>query len=338
MLESRGPEVGRLGQSARPLLNDEYFVAEEGNASCKESHLLANCPNRMLRTKQILSDLVDLRKYLLPSFLRPCAQIPTSHFSSLSPFSHQSTAYLSGLRGVASVIVFIYHFAHGSYPGIDHAYGDSNSNRSIFQLPIVRLFYSAEAMVALFFLISGYSLSHRCMIHIRARNADRAYAVVSSLAFRRAMRLYLPALASSLFAYLAQRAGWMPDKGLPDNFVPGLASDTRLYIQYLGNITSVWTWEANLDGLWYNPHLWTIPVEFRCSMVLFLLINTTARFTTQTRLLVDIILIAYCMLGRRWDLALFIMGKLLAELSAINEETSELEYTKIEGEESVQRT
>lgn len=334
MLAARGLQPDRLEQSARRLLSDdddgeECFVVDgvdEEKGSGEESHG-RTC---RIRIKQISSKLASLGQYVLPSFLRPCAPVPTRPPPS-------STAHLSGLRGVASVVVFIYHFAHGSYPGMDHAYGDDGGNHSIFQLPVVRLVYSAEAMVALFFLVSGCSLSHRGVRHVRARNPDRACAVVSSLAFRRPMRLYLPALASSFVAYLAQRAGWMPAKGLPASFVPGLAGDTRLYVGYLGSVTSVWSWEVDFDGLWYNPHLWTIPVEFRCSMMLFLLISTTARCGTKTRLLIDLVLIAYCILGRRWDLALFIMGKLLAELSAMHEERSELKRMKIGGDAPVPR-
>ena len=245
--------------------------------------------------------------------------------TSSSPvlFQHQSkTAYLSGLRGFASVVVFIFHFAHGSYPGMDYAYGDTNNdnenNESILQLPFIRIFYAAEAMVALFFVISGYVLSQRCVAHVRRGQVGEAFATVSSLTFRRGIRLYLPALVSSFISYITQRGGWMPIKGLPKGYVSNFKGDSRLYIGYVGRLLGVWKWDVELDvGWWYNPQLWTVPVEFRSSMVLFLLISATGRCRTWVRLVVDTGVVVQCMLVFRWDVALFVSGKIIAELQAV---------------------
>ena len=89
---------------------------------------------------------------------------------------------------------------------MDYAYGDGN-HHSFFQLPFVRLFYAAEAMVAVFFVVSGYVLSHRCVRHARSGDYGVCFRILSSLALRRVFRLFLPAIAASFLAYLAQRAG-----------------------------------------------------------------------------------------------------------------------------------
>ena len=83
---------------------------------------------------------------------------------------------------------------------------------------------------------------------------------------------------------------------------------------------------ADGRGWWYNPQSWSIAVEFRCSMVLFLLILATIRSRPTIRILIDATFATQCMLMWRWDVSLFIVGKLLAELEAIkagNEERQE---------------
>ena len=233
------------------------------------------------------------------------------------------------------MIVFIFHFIHGSYPGVDHAYGDGDQNQSILQLPIIRLFYAAEATVALFFAISGYVLSYGCVTQIRAGDFEKAGAVVSSLALRRAIRLFLPAVGSSFGAFLAQRAGWMPVRGLPQEYTSTVMGDTRMYLRYLGHLLDVWTWDVDLEGWWYNPQLWTVPVEFRCSMVLFLVLITTGRCRTSIRVVLDGALVMFCFLTSRWDMALFGAGTLLAELQVMREENqSETEKEYIETKDS----
>ena len=67
----------------------------------------------------------------------------------------------------------------------------------------------------------------------------------------------------------------------------------------------------------YDVHLWTIPVEFRCSMFLFLVIVGTGRLQTKMRFLVvgGVFYLVYR--NSRWDMALFLCGMLIAEMDHI---------------------
>ncbi|KAI4099136.1 MAG: hypothetical protein L6R37_006092 [Teloschistes peruensis] len=189
-------------------------------------------------------------------------------------------------------------------------------NNHILQLPVIRLCYGAEAAVAVFFVLSGYTLSRQPIAAISSGDLGKANVVLSSLVLRGGLRLFGPAVMASLLAYLAQRAGWMPDKGLPSGYVRDIWNDSKLYLAYLGTLFDIWTWEIDLavGEWWFNPHLWTVPVEFRCSMVVFLLTTGTQRCTAGVRLAAEVVLITQSMWVWRWDVLAFAAGTLVAEL------------------------
>lgn len=64
-------------------------------------------------------------------------------------------------------------------------------------------------------------------------------------------------------------------------------------------------------------HLWTIPVEFRCSLYLFLVLIGTARLQTKFRLLVVGGVMWFVYTHSRWEMLLFLCGMVLAELDLI---------------------
>lgn len=67
----------------------------------------------------------------------------------------------------------------------------------------------------------------------------------------------------------------------------------------------------------YDFHLWTIPIEFRCSLYLFIVILGTSRLQTKWRFAVlgGCILFTYDHV--RWDLLLFLLGMGIAEIDQI---------------------
>jgi hypothetical protein len=87
---------------------------------------------------------------LIPSFLA-CPSPKTE--TTIRP-----TAWLDGLRGWASLIVFSFHFIHAYHKWHSLGYGFED-NWLLVELPFIRLFYSGEAMVYVFFIVSGYSLA-----------------------------------------------------------------------------------------------------------------------------------------------------------------------------------
>ncbi|KAI1803180.1 acyltransferase family-domain-containing protein [Daldinia bambusicola] len=253
--------------------------------------------------------------FMRPSFLAKRAPTEESEKANaaLSSRKPHSTEYLDGVRGVASLVVFILHWTHIPYPSVNSGWGYKD-NTSFWLLPFVRIIYSGAAMVSVFFVVSGFVLSHRFVQRMHRQEYAELFSGLTSLTFRRAFRLFLPAFASSTMAFACAYLGVIdiPKKVDGKPFEHGLTS----YLEYLDMESNPWEWTPDFSGF-YNPQLWSIAVEFRGSMVVFLLIVGLAKTRTAIRLIVEGLLMVHCFGHKRWDLALFISGMALAEIEVI---------------------
>ncbi|RYO98435.1 hypothetical protein DL766_009732 [Monosporascus sp. MC13-8B] len=251
--------------------------------------------------------------FLRPSFLRKQPSSADASFSEKSSPAKSRTEYLDGIRGAASLVVFSLHWSHVHYPSVNSGWGYKDKT-SLLLLPFVRLIYSGAAMVAVFFVVSGFVLSHRFIQRMHRHEYPELLAGLSSITFRRAFRLFLPAFASSLMTYVCADLGIIsvPNKVDGKPFEHGLTS----YLEFLDLESNPWDWNADFFGF-YNPQLWSIAVEFRGSMVVFLLVAGLARTCAAARLTVESFLVIHCFGHKRWDIALFIAGMLLAELEVM---------------------
>lgn len=266
--------------------------------------------------KVLLHLLHQLLIFVIPSFLkRSPGSISLSEKAPLPVISQKkhSTEYLDGVRGLASFVVFIFHWTHIQFPGVNSGY-EHQKNSSTWQLPIIRFVYSGAAMVSVFFVVSGYVLTHRFAQKMHRHEFDSLYSGLTSLTFRRAIRLFLPALASCMLAYVCASLGIIP---IPKRvggkkFQHGLPA----LLKYLDLESTPWTWDAYMKGF-YNPQLWSISLEFRGSMVVFLVALGLARSRTSVRLLVQFLLTVHAFGHKRWDVALFVAGMSVAELDVL---------------------
>jgi peptidoglycan/LPS O-acetylase OafA/YrhL len=85
------------------------------------------------------------------------------------------------------------------------------------------------------------------------------------------------------------------------------------------DLFKLWAWDISFKG-WYAPQLWTIPLEFKCSMVLFMVLLATARCTVFCRMAIEVSLMLYLFYVDRWDVATFIAGMFIAEINIIHDE------------------
>ncbi|KAI1105650.1 acyltransferase family-domain-containing protein [Jackrogersella minutella] len=251
--------------------------------------------------------------FMRPSFLGKRSPTSESSEKPSAPRNPRSTEYLDGVRGVASLIVFILHWTHIPYPSVNSGWGYKD-HRSFWLLPFIRIIYSGAAMVSVFFVVSGFVLSHRFVQRMHRRDGTELLAGLTSLTFRRAIRLFLPAFASSTMAFICACLGIVnvPKKVDGKPFVHSLSS----YLEYLDMESNPWDWTADFSGF-YNPQLWSIAVEFRGSMVVFILVVGLAKTRTSIRLATEGLIMAHCFGHRRWDVALFIAGMMLAELEVL---------------------
>lgn len=157
-----------------------------------------------LRQYSFLQILQAVSLFLLPSFARRTADPKGGKV----PVRISSHAHLDGLRGVAALFVF---FFHSSYVYFDvragFASGRDGEYMSPLRLPFLRLLYSGDAMVSVFYLISGFVLSIKPIRLMHAGTFDELFLAVSSGGFRRGVRLFFPCLVSTFIVMICIRIG-----------------------------------------------------------------------------------------------------------------------------------
>lgn len=138
---------------------------------------------------------------------------------------------LDGLRGIACLLVFNYHFLWPWTPAIMLGYGAlppraPEPYESWISYPILCLLNRGRPMVAIFFAISGYVLCRHILRAIHEKRVEAAYQALSSSVFRRAFRLYLPpTISMAIVAVLAQTGAFRSEfavyKGPDSKYING---------------------------------------------------------------------------------------------------------------------
>ena len=246
-----------------------------------------------------------------------------------------STSYLDGLRGFAALLVYIQHhqiIAHLSYPENStdifyNAFGYRNQYYFAC-LPFIRIFFSGgNFAVATFFVISGYALSAKPLALIHRKEFENLGDVLASAIFRRWMRLYLPVALTTL-AYITTLhlfRIWMP---FPPK-MPTYGWDLLRWTWLFRNFSLVWahyTGPGSEATFAYNIHLWSIPIEFRGSLVIYTTVMALSRCRRNLRPLIAIVIAWYFLYfvvdGHQGGAfyAMFVSGLLLCELDLLSAE------------------
>ncbi|KAK7413520.1 hypothetical protein QQX98_007597 [Neonectria punicea] len=283
------------------------------------SYLLA--PAEYLRSMRWRVIFVRLAWFFVPSFLQG-----RSMREQIRPTKMAPTAYLDGMRGLAALFVYFCHYSYQSFI-IAKGWGCNDSHYDILKLPFLRLWYQGPPAVCVFFVISGYALSYRPLKFIRSRNTTDFSTTMSSLVFRRFIRLFLPTAISTFMIVCLIRMGvyeWTRDFAMDRAYMKNIVEPhpKRMedgYAQFrhwagdMFYFVHVFGWKPHGGSTNYDVHLWTIPVEFRCSLYLFLVIVATARLRTIYRFffLTTVTLVTYR--NSRWELVMFFFGMALAE-------------------------
>lgn len=246
----------------------------------------------------------NMLRSLVPSFVTDAVWPEHRQSWKLHP-----TSYLDGLRGIASVVVFICHYTEENHPSLIPSYGlnPDHSPSSWIQLPFIRIIFSGRPMVHIFFVISGFVLSYKPVKSIHSRNLDRCYSILSSSAFRRPIRLFGPCVVSTFLIMLMVQYGWLytPFPTVTEQF---WAWKTAVF----HSITWPWEWDRDLRP-GYDVHLWTIPIEFAHSMLLFMVILMLSRVRQRVRQSAVVLLMVYFLCCGKWAAFEFITGLFLAE-------------------------
>jgi peptidoglycan/LPS O-acetylase OafA/YrhL len=260
---------------------------------------------------------VAYRLYLafLPSYVRNQLQ-----GRSKEPQKIHATTYLNGFRGVMSFLVFVRHFLLPWFPNIDHGFGQEVGDESLFQLPIVRILYSGPN-VPVFLIVSGYIMSLKPIRLSKEGKLSLAWESLASSTFRRAFRIFPLPLFSSFIVMLMVQLGMFdyPYVTLPGHIPTHpqrLENVLQQFLDWLNfafyDLTNPWTWSTHLPFV-YGAHLWTIPLQFRCSLVLFIALLGLLSLYRPSRTIILLGLIVFSLPHGRWDIALYLGGMGLAE-------------------------
>lgn len=269
--------------------------------------------------------------HLIPSFLRRPSHSP----SAAKPL--HVTSYLDGLRGIAALCVVGHHATLIFLPHLKMAYGFMGGNRAFVQLPLVRLVTSGEAAVGIFFVISGYALSYKPirLIH-EGRTAGLGETLASSV-FRRWFRLYLPICVSTFFAALMTYAGMFK----PVNFDEGPVqrpSLTEQLLHWFSELRAMTDPFGLTVGPTYDPNLWTLPREFRASMIIFLVLLCVAQLRKAFRLVVLLGLTCFRLYCGDSNMFLFLGGVVLADMHFLRARHSDVVDLGMQGQQQPRPT
>ena len=186
-------------------------------------------------------------------------------------------------------------------------------------------------MVAVFFVISGYALSLKPLKLIRSRRFGELGTTMSSLIFRRGFRLFLPTAISTLMIIALIRLGayeWTRDFAYDDLYMRNVQ---EIHYERLNSTSEqlsdwgtemfrfihIWDWDSFEGSTAIDVHLWTIPVEFRSSMMVFLTLLGMARLTTVMRFVWLGVVMGFVYCSGRWEVLLFYCGMGLAEVDLV---------------------
>lgn len=107
--------------------------------------------------------------------------------------------HLEGLRGTAAILVVIHHFLLAFYPayyfGGDPAMAHTNGLELAYFRSPLSFITNGEFMVCIFFILSGYVLSHA---YYKSDKTD----ILVSASIRRFPRLYIPVAFTLIIAYV----------------------------------------------------------------------------------------------------------------------------------------
>lgn len=359
------PQYVPLRDRARDSIDSP--ASDEGAPGCEEAFIDPekgeNTPDRIDRIRQVIEKLFQLFRLvlqcLLPSFLLPKSGEPRKlHPTAWLGICTQANTQphididliTDGLRGIASLLVAIHHASLLGFSWTIHDGWAPNRHQTAWfvRLPIFRLLISGPPQVAIFFVVSGYAISHKALkFSHQGRFAEAGSSLFSSV-FRRHPRLFSkcctyqfihgPSLTTvvpaGIVVFCTALVTWLDPTWFGTNGFPDVAVPTRTVPQAPNLVDQLRNWyNAEIqstrpisNGFYeqadphirpnpYDPNLWTLPMEFSSSMVVFLFLMACTKLHDCVRMALALSLIIY--LQYYFDfpaLHMFLSGMLICDL------------------------
>lgn len=193
----------------------------------------------------------------------------------------------------------------------ENAFGH-DGQRHFTTLPGVRIFFSGgHFAVSIFFVISGYVLSHKPLQYIHADQHIKLAENLASALFRRWIRLFTP-VACVTFCYMTL---WhLFSIGTEVEPESSYGAELWKWYKEFKNFSFVFR-GIEKPGLTSSYHVWSIPIEFRGSIVIYTSLLSFSTMMHRTRLWCSMGLIFYFLfIVDGWYCAMFVMGMLQCDL------------------------
>ncbi|KAL9016782.1 MAG: hypothetical protein Q9185_005869 [Variospora sp. 1 TL-2023] len=212
---------------------------------------------------RLASGFVHQQWYFKPPELLPAWW----NYSRTSPPALHPTSWLDGLRGIAALLVVFHHSSQVWLLGIRPGWGSGPDAYHIIQLPVLRIIYSGGAMVAIFFVISGYVLSTKPLRLAREGRPEELLSNLASSTFRRGPRLFIPCIVSTFITAILAMTGAFVNEGVVRHYPRAgtLWEQLGLWIH-----ETLWLINPLSGGTNFEANLWSIPVEYQGSLLVFL--------------------------------------------------------------------
>jgi len=246
----------------------------------------------------------------------------------LSPEPSHSTSWLTGLRGIAAMMVFNRHYSAPFTLTTYVRYGATPTDTWVHQLPVFEMLYDGLLGVVIFFTISGYVCSVKSLRAMA--EGDSILRSLPASAFGRWFRLYLPVICSTFLIFSLFRIGAMnparafledfddlklfpgrPPFGVAERYPPDMPQFSH-WLAAMIEITNPWTLDPkNL----LNRYLWTIVEEYRSSMTLYITLIVLSICRSWTRIPILVLLsVLFAGPWQHWPPLAFFAGATLAQM------------------------
>ncbi|KAH8645960.1 acyltransferase 3, partial [Tricladium varicosporioides] len=229
------------------------------------------------------------------------------------------TAWLDGLRGCAAFCVCMSHLVGYSHGNVGLCYGHKILPGVYYtsptSLPLIRLLFSGQFFsIILFFFISGYVLTKRLLSLLHQGQRDEFLESLNSAVCRRPGRLLLPVVWMTLSLVFVWHLTGITTPYPPRQ--PGLFSELIAWVRE--TLKFMDPFREGILYTSYNYHTWTIPVELRGSMLIYIWLFASSQLTARVRVLLTLTMVLYGVLAVMgvWYTA-FLAGLLTAELDLI---------------------
>jgi peptidoglycan/LPS O-acetylase OafA/YrhL len=308
-------EISRLLPETETITHDKYVDEEMELGSWSSIRERVRHLEASDMSKSVIWILLSiLKRTMTPSFLQP------QNHSKPVVKREPSTAALDGLRGFSAAIVVTYHWFLFFY-NMNEGYRPGAE--VVTNLPFVKFFTNGIAHVTIFFVISGYALSYKPVKLIRERSWEKLYTTLSSSIFRRYIRLYFPSCFSMLCLSILFWLGLnepgrkhIGEAWLGGAFYPGqptsLYNALQIFVITVSRLSNVWSW-GTYRPMELDSNMWTILIEFRASMVLFLVLFGVGRCPRLIRVGLIFLVTSWALFHGTWEVVLFMIGSLLAD-------------------------